>query len=187
MQIHIKHMVCQRCVQAVKTEVEQLGLHPLQVDLGEVVLQEEHLPSELLTELDNRLIALGFERVDDRKTRLITQIKTFVIQQVHHSDEGLKINWSDALKEHLHYDYNYLSALFSSVEGITIEQYIIRQKVERVKELLVYDELTLSEIADKLDYSSVAHLSNQFKKVTGLTPSAFKKNHTGMRKSIDQV
>ena len=187
MQIHIKHMVCQRCVQAVKTEIEQLGLHPLHVNLGEVVLQEEQLPAEILAELDKRLVLLGFERVDDRKTRLITQIKTYVIQQVHHSDEGLKINWSDALKEHLHYDYNYLSALFSSVEGITIEQYIIRQKVERVKELLVYDELNLSEIADKLDYSSVAHLSNQFKKVTGLTPSAFKKNHSGMRKPIDLI
>lgn len=187
MQIHIKHMVCHRCVQAVKAEVEQLGLHPLQVTLGEVVLQEEQLPESILNELDNRLIALGFERVDDRKTRLITQIKTFVIQQVHHATTSLKINWSDALKEHLHYDYNYLSALFSSVEGITIEQYIIRQKVERVKELLVYDELNLSEIADKLDYSSVAHLSNQFKKVTGLTPSAFKKSHTGMRKPLDRV
>jgi YesN/AraC family two-component response regulator len=180
-------MVCQRCVKAVKAEIELLGLNPLQVTLGEVVLKEEQLPENTLNELDNRLIALGFERVDDRKTRLITQIKTFVIQQVHHANNSLKINWSDALKAHLNYDYNYLSALFSVIEGITIEQYIIRQKVERVKELLVYDELNLSEISDKLDYSSVSHLSNQFKKVTGLTPSVFKKNHAGLRKPLDKI
>jgi AraC family transcriptional regulator len=187
MQIHIKHMVCQRCVQAVKAEVERLGLHPLQVTLGEVVLKEEQLPESTLHEFDKGLIALGFERVDDKKTRLITQIKAFVIQQVHHATTNLKLNWSEALKEHLNYDYNYLSSLFSSVEGITIEQYIIRQKVERAKELLVYDELNLSEIADKLEYSSVAHLSNQFKKVTGFTPTGFKKNHKGMRKPLDRV
>ncbi len=187
MHIHIKHMVCQRCVQAVKNEFERLGLNPTQITLGEVIIPEYELPEDTLAALDKGLVILGFERIDDKKSWLIVQVKSFIVNQIHHSNQDLKINWSDALKNHVNYDYNSLSALFSSVEGITIEQYIIRQKVELVKELLIYNELTLSEIANNLDYSSVAHLSNQFKKVTGLTPTAFKKNHSNARKPLDKV
>lgn len=188
MQLHIKNMVCHRCVMAVKAEFEKLGLSPVHVGLGEVVIREEELSDKQMASIDSALYNLGFERIDDRKSKLIEQIKKAVIQQVHHSEQlDLKVNWSDLLKEQLHYEYNYLSSLFSSVEGITIEQYIIRQKIERAKELLVYDELNLSEISYKLGYSSVAHLSNQFKKVTGLTPSEFKKKHQDSRKPIDRV
>ena len=133
---------------------------------------------------------LGFERIDDRKARLIESVKSKIIQMIHHSDKvNMKFNWSDVLAEELHYEYNYLSNLFSSVEGITLEQYIIRQKIEKVKELLFYDELSLSEIADRLDYSSVAHLSSQFKKVTGFTPSELKKSREidQSRKPLDSI
>lgn len=188
MQVHIKNMVCQRCITAVKAEFEKLGLLPLHVALGEVTLKENTITANQLKQLDESLVALGFERIDDKKSRLIASLKTLVIKAIHQVDEvNLKVNWSDFLSEHLHYDYNYISGLFSSVEGITIEQYIIKQKVERAKELLVYDELNLSEIAYKLGYSSVAHLSSQFKKNTGFTPSEFKKNHTSSRNPLDKL
>lgn len=175
-------MVCNRCVSAVTQELERLGLHPEKVVLGEVTLSEEQLGPDTLDQLDQNLKQLGFERIDDRKARLIEAIKNKVITMIHHTDRvDRKHNWSDILSEELHYEYNYLSNLFSSVEGITVEQYIIRQKIERAKELLFYDELNLSEIADRLGYSSVAHLSAQFKKITGLTPSELKKS-----RSIDQ-
>ncbi len=183
-------MVCHRCVLVVRQELEKLGLHPDKVSLGEVVLKEDHLSEEIILQLDTSLLNLGFKRMDDRKARLIESIKNKVINLIHHTnDEVLKFNWSTLLAEALNHEYNYLSALFSSVEGITLEQYIIRQKIERVKELLLYDELTLSEIADKLGYSSVAHLSSQFKKVTGLTPSDLKKSRSvdHNRKPIDSV
>jgi AraC family transcriptional regulator len=182
-------MVCNRCVMVVKNEFEKLGLKPSKVTLGEVELLETVSESQL-SSIDSVLAPLGFERIDDRKARLIESIKKHVIQSVHYADEvNRKFNWSAILADELHYEYNYLSNLFSSVEGITLEQYIIRQKIERVKELLFYDELNLSEIANKLGYSSVAHLSAQFKKVTGLTPSELKKsrNLDKIRKSIDDV
>jgi AraC family transcriptional regulator len=183
-------MVCNRCKTAVKQVLEQLGLHPQSVSLGEVTIAEDNLSPELRQRLDVSLREIGFERIDDRKARLIEAMKNHVIQMIHHSEtvKG-KFNWSSVLSEALHYDYNHLSALFSSVEDITLEQYIIRQKIERVKELLFYDELNLSEIASKLGYSSVAHLSSQFKKVTGFTPSALKKarDHAQTRKSIDNI
>jgi len=169
-------MVCNRCIAAVQNAVEQLGLHAEKITLGEVVLSDEPLPSEKLQRLDESLKSLGFERIDDRRARLIESIKNKVIQKIHHHDQiDRKFNWSTVLADELHYDYNYLSNLFSSVEGTTLEQYIIRQKIERAKELLFYDELNLSEIASKLGYSSVAHLSSQFKKITGFTPSQLKK------------
>ncbi len=183
-------MVCNRCVLVVNQELEKLGLHPEKVSLGEVILKEDHLSQETLNQLDNSLMNLGFERMDDRKARLIESIKNKVISLIHHpGKEDRKFNWSTILAETLNHDYNYLSSLFSSVEGITLEQYIIRQKIERVKELLFYDELNLSEIADTLGYSSVAHLSSQFKKITGLTPSELKKSRSidHGRKSIDSV
>lgn len=166
----------------VSQELEKLGLHPCKVTLGEVTLQEDSLSDEIQDRLDTSLVNLGFERIDDRKARLIEAIKSKIIEMIHYSDRlDRKFNWSDVLSQEMHYEYNYLSNLFSSVEGITLEQYIIRQKIERVKELLFYDELNLSEIADKLGYSSVAHLSGQFKKITGLTPSQMKNS-----REIDQ-
>lgn len=174
----------------VTQELEQQGLHPEKVSLGEVTIKEEKLNETQQRKLDSALKNLGFERIDDRKARLIESIKNKVIKMIHHTDKvSLKFNWSSVLSEELHYEYNYLSSLFSSVEGITLEQYIIRQKIEKVKELLFYDELNLSQIADRLGYSSVAHLSAQFKKVTGFTPSELKKSRgiDKNRKPLDSV
>lgn len=183
-------MVCQRCVMAVEKMFNNLGLHIQKVALGEIQLLEDELQEDQLQAIDQSLIALGFERIDDRKARLIETIKSIVIHKIHHVDEvDRKFNWSTMLAEELHYEYNYLSNLFSSVEGITLEQYIIRQKIERAKELLFYDELNLSEIANKLGYSSVAHLSSQFKKITGFSPSELKKSRTQeqTRKPLDRL
>lgn len=188
--LYIKNMVCDRCKLVVRQELERLGLKPVKVALGEVTLADDELPPEKLTQLDLALVNLGFERIDDRKARLIENIKNKVIEMIHYGDPGnRKLNWSALLSDSLHYEYNYLSNLFSSVEGITLEQYIIRQKIEKVKELLFYDELNLSEIAHKMGYSSVAHLSGQFKKVTGFTPSELKKSREidQTRKSLDNV
>jgi AraC family transcriptional regulator len=188
--LFIKNMVCNRCVMVVKQELERQGLHPKKVSLGEVIIEENELSDEQQNKLDSALIGLGFERIDDRKARLIESVKNKVIQMIHHSDNlDMKFNWSNVLSEELHYEYNYLSNLFSSVEGITLEQYIIRQKIEKVKELLFYDELNLSEIANRLGYSSVAHLSTQFKKITGFTPSEMKKSRDidQNRKPLDSI
>jgi AraC family transcriptional regulator len=188
--LYIKNMVCNRCITAVEQELERQGLHPKKISLGEAVIEESELSEDEERKLDTALVNLGFERIDDRKGRLIEAIKNKVIQKIHHTDKiNLKFNWSSILSEDLHYEYNYLSNLFSSVEGITLEQYIIRQKIEKVKELLFYDELNLSEIAYRLGYSSVAHLSAQFKKVTGLTPSELKKSRgiDQNRKPLDSV
>lgn len=188
--LHIKNMVCNRCITVVKQELERQGLHPQKMSLGEVVIAEDSLSDEQQNKLDAALIAHGFERIDDRKARLIESIKNKIIQLIHHADKlDLKLNWSTVLSDAVHYEYNYLSNLFSSVEGVTLEQYIIRQKIEKVKELLFYDELSLSEIADKLGYSSVAHLSGQFKKVTGFTPSEMKKSRDidQNRKPLDSI
>lgn len=188
--LYIKNMVCNRCIAAVRQELERQGLYPERVTLGEAVIAGDELSGEQIRKLDEGLLALGFERIDDRKARLIEAIKNKVIKMIHHSDKvDLKFNWSVVLSEELHYEYNYLSNLFSGVEGITLEQYIIRQKIEKVKELLFYDELSLTEIADRLGYSSVAHLSSQFKKVTGFTPSGLKKSRgaDGGRRPLDSV
>jgi YesN/AraC family two-component response regulator len=137
--------------------------------------------------LENVLDPLGFQVIDDKKSRMIEKIKNVIIDLVHHQDNDAKTNLSDVLSDALHHDYNYLSNLFSDIEGTTIEKYFIAQKVEKIKELLVYDELSLSEIADRMNYSSVAYLSNQFKKVTGLTPSHFKQIREDKRKPLDKV
>lgn len=186
--LHIKNMVCDRCKMVVRQELEKLGVKPLRVDLGEVDVEGAPETAKLES-IDNALLAVGFERIDDRKSRIIEKIKNAVIQKIHRVDVvERKFNWSDILSEELHADYDYLSGLFSSVEGITLEQYIIRQKIERAKELLLYDELNLSEIAGKLGYSSVAHLSSQFKKITGTTPSQLKKTGVGnARKPLDAI
>ncbi len=188
--LHIKNMVCNRCIMVVEQELKKLGFYPEQVTLGEVTLKETDLTKDQQEKIDRALEAVGFERIDDRKARLIESIKNKIIERVHHVESiDRKFNWSDILADELHHDYNFLSNLFSSVEGITIEQYIIRQKIERAKELLFYDELNLSEIAQKLGYSSVAHLSSQFKKITGLTPSELKKSRKpqDVRNPIDSV
>lgn len=188
--LYIKNMVCNRCIMVVQQELERQGLHPEKVSLGEVTIKEDKLSETQQDKLDSALINLGFERIDDRKARLIESIKNKIIQMIHHTDNvNLKFNWSSVLSEELHYEYNYLSNLFSGVEGITLEQYIIRQKIEKVKELLFYDELNLSQIADRLGYSSVAHLSAQFKKITGFTPSELKKSRdiNKNRKPLDSV
>lgn len=179
-------MVCNRCIMAVKDELEKLGYLPLNITLGEVQLANE-MNNEEIQLFSQRMKTLGFEIIDDKKSRLITQIKSSIIEIVHHQDGDLKSNLSDYLSQKLHHDYTYLSNLFSEAEGTTIEKYFIAQKIEKVKELLVYDELSLSEIANKMNYSSVAYLSNQFKKVTGLTPTYFKNIKDKKRKPLDNL
>jgi AraC-like DNA-binding protein len=158
---------------AVKAELENLGLHYTYIDYGEAEVKENISP-EMHYQLDTALKKSGLELMDDKKSMLIEKIKFLIVELVHYSDEPLKKNLSDYLSEKLNYDYTYLANLFSEVQGTTIEKFFITHKIERVKELLVYDELNLKEIAFKLHYSSVAHLSSQFKKLTGFTPSHFK-------------
>lgn len=184
--LFIKNMVCNRCIMVVQNEMNNLGIPVKSIKLGEVTLDRE-LSKDERSALNNALTQVGFELIDNRKSRLIEQIKTVIIDLVHHQDSDTKYNLSELLSQALDHDYSYLSNLFSEVEGTTIEKYSIAQKIEKVKELLVYDELTLSEIANLLNYSSVAYLSNQFKKVTGLTPSHFKQIKADKRKSLDKV
>ena len=167
-------MVSLRCKMIVRSELEQMGLHFTTVDLGEVEIKED-LTSTQKSRLEAALMKFGLELMEDKKSMLIEKIKNIVVEMIHYSDEPPVWNFSSYLAEKLDYDYNYLSNLFSEVKGTTIEHFIISHKIERAKELLIYNELTLTEIAEKLHYSNVAHLSNQFKKVTGLTPSFFKK------------
>jgi len=186
MKIYIKNMVCNRCIMVVKNELEKLGFLTLNIGLGEVELKNDLTETEK-TNLDNHLKTFGFELIDDKKSRLIGQIKSFIIEIIHQNNSELKSNLSDYLSSKIHHDYTYLSNLFSEIEGTTIEKYFIAQKIEKVKELLVYDELSLSEIAYQMNYSSVGYLSNQFKKVTGLTPTHFKNIKENKRKPIDEV
>ena len=180
-------MVCHRCKMVVKAELEKLGLHPVNIELGEAVLEEKDLSSQQHEAIKQALEKVGFELMDDRKSRLIEKIKNTIIQLIHYTDEPTKQKYSEVIASELHYDYPYLSKLFAEVEGITIEQYIIQQKIEKVKEYLVYDELSLSQIAFNMGYSSTAHLSAQFKKVTGLTPSQFKALQHKERKPLDEI
>jgi YesN/AraC family two-component response regulator len=166
-------MVCLRCKLVVRSELDKLGLHHTRVELGEAEIMET-LSTDQLLQLNSALNKSGLELMDDNKTILVEKIKTIIIELVHFSEEQIKVNLSDYLSGKLFHNYTYLSNLFSEVKGTTIEKYYLSHKIERVKELLVYDELNLTEIAYKLHYSSVAHLSNQFKKMTGLTPSHFK-------------
>jgi AraC-like DNA-binding protein len=170
----------------VKSELEKFGLHTIAVELGEVEITEtlEKIEKE---KLDVLLKSFGFELIDDKKSRIIEKVKNLVIKLVQEQNNELKINLSIYLSDNLHQDYNYISQLFTQVEGTTIEQYFILQKIEKVKELLVYDELTLSQIAFQFNYSSVAYLSNQFKKITGLTPSHFKQLKAIKRTPIEQL
>ena len=183
-------MVCRRCIMSVEAELKKAGLHPVAISLGVAHIQEPSLSAEQSRELGHNLEELGFELLDSGKTRLIERIKTVIINNIHHRENlDLKVNWSQLIAADLHMDYNYLSTLFSSVEGTTIEQYIIAQKIEKVKELLLYDEMNLNEISYKLGYSSVQYLSTQFKNITGQTPSGFKASRGGqnLRKPLDSV
>ncbi len=185
--LHIKNMVCNRCIKVVKEELEKIGLKIASLELGKAQLIE-NVDDKKTEEIKNVLENNGFELIDDKKSRLIDKIKTIIIKLIHHQEEKAEhINISDYLTNEIAYDYSYLSNLFSSVEGITIEKYIINQKIEKVKEYLVYDELNLNEISFKMGYSSVQHLSNQFKKVTGLSPSHFKKLGDKKRKPLDKI
>lgn len=184
--LFIKNMVCNRCVLVVQQELEKLNIEFDTVQLGEVNLKEP-LNDKKKTAFSEKMLQLGFELIDDQRSLLIEKIKAKIIALVHYTTEPTKENMSVILAEELGHDYSYLSKLFSEVEGTTIEKFLIAQKIEKVKELLMYDELTLNEIAYQLNYSSVAYLSNQFKKITGLTPSHFKKVKENRRKSLDEV
>lgn len=173
MKLYIKYMVSLRCKMVVREELEKQGITYESIDLGMIETKEELRPQEL-EKLKSNLLKSGLELLDDKKSILIEKIKNVIIEMIHYSDELPVKNFSDYLSEKLNYDYTYLSNLFSEVRGITIQHYIINHKIERVKELLLYDELNLTEIAFKLNYSSVAHLSNQFKKATGHSPSYYK-------------
>jgi AraC-like DNA-binding protein len=185
MNIYIKNMVCPRCISAIGQLLDGMGINPLRVQLGEVILEKD-LSKEQKQTFSIELKQLGFELLDDKRKQQIERIKSLIIEHVHFKEEG-KINLSVLLSKKLHMEYSNLSKLFSQTEGITIEQFVILQRVEKVKELLAYDEMNLSEIAFKLDYSSVAHLSAQFKKVTGLTPSQFKSQGIHLRNSLDGI
>lgn len=184
--IHIKNMVCPRCISAVSNILKELAIPYGSIKLGEVELTVP-ISEETKNIFTKALQDAGFSLIDDRKSLLIEQMKNLVIEKIHYSNEKTELKWADIVTGELNLDYKYLSSLFSSVESITFEQYIINQKIERVKELIVYDELTLSEIAFQLHYSSVAYLSNQFKKVTGMTPTQFKKSVDKNRKSLDEI
>lgn len=179
-------MVCSRCNMVVKAQLEDLQLRCLSVNLGEVEI-EGNLSKDQLLKLDKSLKSVGFELINDKKSQIIEKIKTVIITLIHHSNDSLTTNLSEYITSKIHHDYNYLSNLFSEVEGTTIEKYFITQRIEKVKELIVYDELSLSEISNQLGYSSVAYLSNQFKKVTGFTPSYFKSLKAHKRKNIEEL
>lgn len=185
-QLRIKNMVCDRCKMAVEQVLKDVGLTPERIDLGEVWVSD--VPTEAqLAQLKTRLEALGFELLDDQRQQMIERMKTAIIALVHHHQGNKTLNLSVYLSQLLHRDYSALSKLFSEVTGITIERYFIMQRIERVKELIRYDELTLTEIAYQMNYSSVAHLSSQFRSVTGMTPTQFRFMKTAQRANLDEV
>jgi AraC-like DNA-binding protein len=186
LRLYIKYMVSNRCKLLVRKELNRLGLSIIQLKLGQVDIKEK-LSDQQYKQLKTGLAKSGLELIDDRKAILIEMIKNVIIEMVHYAEKMPKINYSDYISEKLNHDYTYLSNIFSEVNGITIEQFIIAHKIERVKELLFYDELNISEISYKLNYSSVAHLSSQFKKVTGLTPTLYKKLKNKKRNPLDAI
>lgn len=186
MKLYIKNMVCNRCKMVVKSELEKLGLRPIIVGLGEVDIADE-LQGYQRQDIHAALQKVGFALLDDKKSIVIERIKNLIVDLVQNKNNYLKTNLSDYLSTELLHDYTYITNLFTQVEGATIEQYFISQKIERVKELLVYDELTLSEISYQLNYSSISHLSKQFKKVTGLTPSHYKQLKEKKRNPLEEL
>ena len=179
-------MVSVRCKMIVKQELTKLGLHFIIVELGEVEIMED-ISDEQRKQAKIALLDSGLELMDDKRSVLIERIKNTIIEMVHHSDAIIKTNFSNFLSEKLNHDYTYLANLFSEVQGTTIEQFIISHKIERIKELIIYDELNITEIAWKMNYSSVAHLSNQFKKVTGLSPSHFRQLKDKRRSPVEEI
>jgi AraC-like DNA-binding protein len=186
MKLFIKNMVCSRCKMVVKSELEKLGLSIISVELGEVETYTV-ISKEQKVAIAEKLKGFGFELIDDKKSRVIDKIKTLIIELVHQQNAQLNTNLSDFLSSQLLQDYSSLSNLFSEVEDTTIEKYYIHQKIERVKELLLYDELTLNEIAFQMNYSSMAYLSNQFKKITGFSPSHYKELKDNKRRQIEDL
>ena len=186
LKIYIRYMVSTRCKMAVKEELRKLGLHFIVVDLGEVEIME-NISLQQREQLKMALLGSGLELIDDKRAILIEKVKNIIIEMVHHSDEVIKINFSDFLSQRLNHDYTYMANLFSEVQGTTIAQFIIHHKIERIKELIMYGDLNITEIAWKMNYSSVAHLSNQFKKITGLSPSHFKKLRDKRRSPIEEI
>lgn len=186
MHLYIKNMVCDRCMAAVRRELEKEGLPFKAIQLGEVELEAE-APKEQLERLSKGLQEAGFELLDDRKAKIVEKIKNVIVSLVHRNEEETNLKLSALLEEKLRLDYHYLTTLFSAVEGVTIEKYAILQRIEKVKELLMYGESSLSEIADDMGYSSVQHLSQQFKKITGLTPSQFRDLKENRRKPLDKL
>jgi AraC-like DNA-binding protein len=186
LKLFIKYMVSERCKIVVKEELRKLGLHYIIVDMGVVDIME-NLTAEQREQIKIALLKSGLELMDDKKAVLVEKIKKAIIEMIHYKDDLPKINFSDYLSEKLKHDYSYLANLFSEVQGTTVEKFIISHKIEKVKELIVYDELSLSEIAWKMHYSSVAHLSNQFKRITGLTPSHFRSLKDKRRIAIENI
>lgn len=184
--LYIKNMVCDRCKMAVDKTLCDQGLHPMSVELGEVTIEDDLRPVKR-EELKAELEAIGFELLDDKREQTIAEIKAAIIKLVHYRDSNSTLNLSDFIAGELHQDYSALSKLFSEVEGKTIERYYIEQRIERVKELIKYDELSLTQIALQMKYSSVAYLSSQFKSVTGMTPTEFKSLKRNTRKGLDQI
>lgn len=184
--LYIKNMVCDRCKMAVRHTLEEMDIEPMSVELGEVTVNGE-IDDSHRTELKEKLHNLGFELLDDRRQQIIAKIKTAIIELVYYHNNQSALNLSSYLSAELHQDYSSLSKLFSEVEGKTIERYYIEQRIERVKELIKYDELSLTQISMKMNYSSVAYLSSQFKSVTGMTPSQFKAMKGNSRKAIDKI
>ena len=186
MKLYIKYMVSLRCKMIVQEELKALGIHYVVVELGTVeILEDITLQQHEL--LKQNLLKSGLELLDDKKSILIEKIKNVIVEMIHYADELPKVNYSDYISEKLNYDYTYLANIFSEVKGITIQHFIIIHKIEKVKELLLYDELNLTEIADKLHYSSVAHLSNQFKKITGLSPSFYRQLKQKRTKNLENI
>ena len=186
MKLYIKNMVCSRCKMVVESVFENLGISPIAVELGEVEVKND-IQENQKQELLKKLRAIGFDLIDDKKSKTIDKIKTLIIDLVQNKNNDLKSNLSDYISQELHQDYNTMSNLFSEVENTTSEKYFINQKIEKVKELIIYDELSLSEIAYSLNYSSVSHLSNQFKKITGFSPTYFKNLKSIRRRQIEDL
>jgi AraC-like DNA-binding protein len=186
LKIYIKYMVSTRCKMVVKEELKKLGLHFILVEMGVVDIMED-LTKEQREQIRTALLTSGLELMEDKKAVLIEKIKNIVIEMIHYQDEEPKMNFSDYLTGKLHYDYTYLSNLFSEIQGITLEKFIITHKIERVKELIIYDELSIKEIAWNLHYCSVSHLSNQFKMITGFSPTHFKNLKIKKRSPIEEI
>lgn len=186
MKIYIKNMVSIRCKMVVKSELEKMDIGYKSVDLGEVEL-EQTITDQERNELRNSLLSYGLVLMEDKRSILVEKIKTLVIEMIHYSDELPDVNYSVYISKKLNYNYTYLANLFAEVKGTTIEHFIIMHKIEKVKELIIYDELSLTEIASLMQYSSVAHLSKQFKKITGLTPSYFKHMKDKRRNPLEDL